>query len=132
MMRASARLLRQGALMRCRMRAWCGAEVSGGQDSADGARAQAVSQPDEFALDAPVAPGWILVGQTHHDVADLITDWWAARPVRISPLLPDQAAVPCQQRGGGNQAVQPQPRGSRRAKADKTARSGQEGRTLAT
>jgi hypothetical protein len=31
--------------------AWCGAEVGGGEDSADGARAQAVSQPDQFALD---------------------------------------------------------------------------------
>jgi hypothetical protein len=73
---------------------WCGAEVGGGQDSPDGARAQAVSQPDEFALDAPVTPGWILLGQTHHDIADLVTDRWAARPVRVGPFLPDQAAVP--------------------------------------
>ncbi|MFZ0877399.1 MAG: hypothetical protein WAN20_23240, partial [Pseudonocardiaceae bacterium] len=26
--------------------AWCGAEVGGGQDSADGARAQVMSEPD--------------------------------------------------------------------------------------
>ena len=32
--------------------AWCGAEVGGGQDSADGARAQVMSEPDQFAVDA--------------------------------------------------------------------------------
>ena len=51
-----------------------GAEVGGGQDSADGARAQVLSQPGEFALDASVSPGWILLRQTHHEVTDLVTD----------------------------------------------------------
>jgi hypothetical protein len=33
----------------------CGAEGGGGEDSTDGACAQVMSEPDEFALDAAVA-----------------------------------------------------------------------------
>ena len=81
--------------------AWCGAEAGGGQDPADRARAQAVSEPGEFALDAAVAPGGILLGQAQHQVADLVTDRWAAGPVGSRSILGDQAAVPGQQRGRG-------------------------------
>lgn len=44
--------------------AWCWAEAGGGQDPADGARAQAVSESEEFALDASVAPGRIFLCQS--------------------------------------------------------------------
>jgi hypothetical protein len=44
--------------------AWCRTYTGGGEDPADSACAQAVSEPDEFALDAAVAPGRILVCQS--------------------------------------------------------------------
>jgi len=64
-----------------------------------------MSQPDQFALDAAVAPGRILLGQAQHQFTDLVTDRWAAALVWICPLLGDQAAMPSQQRAGGNDAV---------------------------
>jgi hypothetical protein len=76
--------------------AWCGAEVGGGEDSADGACAQVMSEPGEFGLDASVSPGWILLRQTQHEVTDLIADRWAAGAVRVGPFFRDQAAVPGQ------------------------------------
>ena len=85
--------------------AWCRAEPGGGQDPADRARAHAVSEPGEFALDAAVSPGRILLGQAQHQVTDLVADRWAAGPVRIGPFPGDQAAVPGQQRGRGDDPV---------------------------
>jgi hypothetical protein len=58
--------------------------------------------PASFALDAAVAPGRILLREAQHQLADLVTDRWAARPVRIGPFFLDHVAVPGQQRGGGN------------------------------
>jgi hypothetical protein len=34
-----------------------------GEDAADGASAEAMAEPDEFALDAPMSPAGILLGQ---------------------------------------------------------------------
>jgi hypothetical protein len=111
--------------------AWRRPEAGGGQDPADRFRAQAVSEPDEFTLDAAVAPGRILLRQVHHEVTDLVTDRWAAGPVRVGPLFRDQAAVPAQQRGWGNETMQTQLRG------DQPSQGGQDrsvwpGRTRST
>jgi hypothetical protein len=43
---------------------WCRTYTGGGEDPADSACAQAVSEPDELALDAAVAPGRILMCQS--------------------------------------------------------------------
>ncbi|MGH3983390.1 MAG: hypothetical protein ACRDST_12070 [Pseudonocardiaceae bacterium] len=40
-----------------------------------------------------------------HQVADLVTDRWAARRVRIGPFFHDQATVPGQQRAGDEDPV---------------------------
>jgi hypothetical protein len=64
--------------------------------------------PSSFALDASVAPGRILLRYAQHQVTNLVTDRWAAGLVGIGPLLGDQAAVPSQQRAGGNDAVDAQ------------------------
>jgi hypothetical protein len=58
--------------------AWCRAEPSGGQDPSDGAGTHALPESGEFALDPAVAPGGIFVGQTQHQLADLLGDRWAA------------------------------------------------------
>jgi hypothetical protein len=76
--------------------AWCGAEVGGGEDSAEGACAQVMSESGEFAVDALVSPGRILLCQTHHEVRDLIIDRWAVGPVWVGPFFRDQAVVPGQ------------------------------------
>ena len=74
----------------------CGAEAEadGGEDPADGAGAQAVSEPDRFALDVSVSPGGVLLRQAQLEVTDLVTEGWAAGLIRVGPLLRDQAAVP--------------------------------------
>jgi hypothetical protein len=48
-----------------------------------------MSEPGEFALGPAVSPGRIRPGQTHHEVADLITDRWAAGPMGVSSLFRD-------------------------------------------
>lgn len=80
----------------------------GGQDSADGARAQPVPQPEEFALDASMTPGWILLRQAQHQATDLIVEGRATGPVRVGPLPGNQAAVPCQQCAGGDDPMKAQ------------------------
>jgi hypothetical protein len=40
--------------------AWCGTEASGGEDPADGAGSEVVSESGEFSLDAAMALPWIL------------------------------------------------------------------------
>jgi hypothetical protein len=54
--------------------AWCWPEAGGGQDAADRALAQAMSQPDQFALDTTMAPGRILLRHAQHQVTDLVTE----------------------------------------------------------
>lgn len=67
-----------------------------------------MSKPGEFAVDASVAPGLILPRQARHQVTDLVTEGRAAGLVWIGPVLGDQAAVPDQQRAGGNDAMDAQ------------------------
>jgi hypothetical protein len=88
--------------------AWCWPGAGGGQDAADRARAQAMSKPGEFAVDASVAPGRVLLRQAQHQLTDLVAEGRAAGLVWIGPLLGGQAAVPGQQRAGGSDAVDAQ------------------------
>ena len=67
-----------------------------------------MTEADKLALNAPVAPAWILPGKPQDKVADLVADAWAAGPVRIRPVPRDQAPVPGQQGGRGDDAVLPQ------------------------
>ena len=106
----------------------CDGVFNGGQDSANSASAQAVSEPGEFALDTSVAPGRISVGQTQHQVTNLVADRRATGPVWVGPLFRDQSAVPDQQCGRSDDAMSTQGVGSRRVRADRIARSGEQGR----
>lgn len=80
---------------------WCRPEAGSSQDAADRTCTQAVSEPGQFAVEAAMAPGRILVCQAQHQVAELVADRWAVRLVGIGPFSGDQAAVPGQQGGGG-------------------------------
>ncbi len=48
--------------------AWRGADPTGGEDATDGAGADPMAEPDQFALDAPVAPSWILPSKAEHEI----------------------------------------------------------------
>ena len=77
----------------------------GGQDAADGAGADVVSEPGELALDAAVSPARVLPCKADDELAQFAVDARAARPVRVGPFLGDQASVPGQEGGGGDEAV---------------------------
>jgi hypothetical protein len=51
-----------------------GADSCGREDAADRARADAVSEPDELALDAAVPPPRILLGKSDDQFAQLMID----------------------------------------------------------
>ncbi len=73
----------------------------------DRVRADPVSQAEEFALDALVAPARVLPGQLLHQGADLVRDRWPFQRVRVGPFPRDQSPVPGQQRGWCHDPVQP-------------------------
>jgi hypothetical protein len=81
------------------------AQVCGGQDAADGAGADVVSEPGELTLDAAVSPARVVPCQADDELAELAVDARAARSVRVGPFLGDQAPVPGQEGGGGDDAV---------------------------
>jgi hypothetical protein len=81
------------------------AQVCGGQDPADGAGADVVSESGELALDAAVSPARVLPGQPDNELTQLAVDARAAWPARVGPLFRDQVAVPGQQGGGGDESV---------------------------
>ncbi len=81
------------------------AQVCGGQDAADGAGADVVSEPGELALDAAVSPSRVVPCQPDNELTQLAVDARAARSVRVGPVPGDQAPVPGQERGGGDEAV---------------------------
>jgi len=79
--------------------------VRGGQDAADGAGADVVSEAGELALDAAVSPVRVLPCKADDELAQFAVDARAARPVRVGPFLSDQAPVPGQEGCGGGEAV---------------------------
>jgi hypothetical protein len=71
----------------------------------------AVAELEQFALDALVAPGFVLAGHPFDQRDDHWVDGWAPGAARVGPLLGDQAAMPAQDRGRGDHAMPAQPRG---------------------
>jgi hypothetical protein len=59
---------------------WAGrrAEAGRGQDAADRAGADTVAEPEEFALDAPMAPSRVFLCEADDQVADVRGDRWPA------------------------------------------------------
>lgn len=70
------------------------------EDQGDGAAGQADAELQKLALDAPVTPPRVLLGQAHHEGAGLVVDrrtpGWA---VRVGPPASHQPAVPGHQCG---------------------------------
>ena len=80
-------------------------QVRGGQDPSDGAGADVVSESGELSLDAAVSPARVLPCQPDDELAELAVDARTTRRARVGPFLGDQALVPGQQGGGGDEAV---------------------------
>jgi hypothetical protein len=81
------------------------AQACGGQGPADRAGADMVSESGELALDAAVSPARVLLCQADDQLTKLAVEARATGRVRVGPSLGDQAAVPGQQGGGGDQTV---------------------------
>jgi len=79
--------------------------VCGGQDAADGAGADVVSEPGELALDAAVSPAGVFPCQLDDELTELVVDARATGPAWVGPFLGDQASVSGQEGGGGDEAV---------------------------
>jgi hypothetical protein len=87
---------------------WRWRDPGTGEDAADGASADPVTEADQLTLHAAVAPAWVVPGEPQDEVADFVADAWTAGPVRIRPVPRDQAPAPDQQGGRGDDAVLPQ------------------------
>ena len=81
------------------------------EDPADRGRTGPVTEFQQFALDPLVPPRGVLGGEPLDQRGDLDANRRPAGPVRVGPLLSDQAAVPPQHGAGRNQPVRPQPSG---------------------
>ena len=86
-------------------------------------RRRMVSEAGELALDAAVSPGGFSAARRMTSSRSSCRG--AAGPVRVGPFPGDQAAVPGQQRGRGDEPVAAQRGGRSRARADRRARSDQ-------
>jgi hypothetical protein len=64
-----------------------------------------VAELEQLALDALVAPVFVLAGHAVDQRDDDWVDGWAPGVVRVGPLLGDQAAMPAEDRGWGDQAM---------------------------
>ena len=81
------------------------------EDPADRGGADPVPEFQQLALDPLVSPAVVLSGEPLDQHGDLSGDRRAARPVRVSPLPGNQAAVPAKHGLWCNQPVRPQASG---------------------
>src|SRR6266545_2926862 len=69
------------------------------QNRPDGACGQLDPEPEQLALDPPVAPARVLPRQPHHERTHLGASRWASgTPMRIRPAARDQLAMPTHKR----------------------------------
>jgi hypothetical protein len=69
------------------------------QRGADRGRRDPGTKAEQLALDALVAPGRVLPGQSHDQLLDLLVQRWPAHfPARVGPRPGDQPPMPPQQR----------------------------------
>jgi hypothetical protein len=78
---------------------WCRVEPMAAKRGTDRGRRDPNPEVLQFALDALVAPGWVLSGQADDQLLGLLVQRWPARQaVRVGPGASDQPPVPAQQR----------------------------------
>jgi hypothetical protein len=80
----------------------------GGGGSLDRGGRDAHPEPEQFALEALVAPAWVLGGQAHDQRLQVRIKWWTPVSARwVGPGAGDQAAMPSQQCLGGDKEAGP-------------------------
>src|ERR1700749_3369861 len=84
-------------------------DLQGFEDPADGGCADPVAELEQLALDPLVPPAVVLGGEPLDQRGDLAAARRPSRPVRVRPPAVAQAAVPAQDRAGGDQLVPPRP-----------------------
>ena len=86
----------------------CGVDAGSLQDRAHGAGRKLVAEPGEFAVDPPVAPGWVLRGQAQDQRAQLgcCGVAFGAAVSGLSPASDHQVSVPPHDRAGGDDSMQ--------------------------
>src|SRR5262249_35878514 len=78
------------------------------QNSPDGARGQLDPEPDQLALDPPVAPARVLAREPHHQLTHLGRSRRSSgTPMQIRPAASDRLPVPAQKRRGRDQERSP-------------------------
>ncbi len=71
-----------------------------------------MAEPDDFAVNASVAPGRVLGGEAKDDLPELDRGWWPSRSTPgLCPVTGYAAAVPAQKRVGGDEPTRAQPSG---------------------
>ena len=79
------------------------------QNPADGGIADAIAQSYQLAVHSPISPSWVLSCQPQDQVANLAVERWPSGPMGLAPLAGQKLAVPGQQGGWGDHAVEPEP-----------------------
>jgi hypothetical protein len=105
--------------------------MSGGQDAADGAGSDVVSESGELALDAAVSAARVVPGQPDDELAQLGTNAWATGRARIGPFLVIRRSCQARRVAGVTSRWRRSSRGRSLARADRMlgpARSGGLGR----
>ena len=75
------------------------------QDPPDRRGAHAVAEAEQLALNPQIPPARILPGHPHHQGGEDVVDRWSSGPVGVGPSSADEAAMPAQDRVGGDQAM---------------------------
>ena len=78
------------------------------QDSADRGRVDPVAQRQELAPDPLISPAGVVSGHLLDERCDSGIQGWASRLVRVGPVHGYESAMPGQDRGRGDQPMQPQ------------------------
>jgi len=82
------------------------------------------AEPEQLALDALVAPAWVLGGQADDQLLQLLVQWGSpGSAVGVGPGAGDQLPVPAQQRLWPDEKARPAGPGTARLMAASTARS---------
>jgi hypothetical protein len=76
---------------------WCRVQPMAAKRRSDRGRRDPNPEVLQFALDALVAPGGVLLGQADDQLLGLLVQRWPARPaVRVGPGAGDQPPMPAQ------------------------------------
>ena len=90
------------------------------QDPPDRRGAYAVAESEQFSPEPHVSPPRVLPRHPHYQGGEGVVDWWPSGPVRVGPSSADEAAMPPQDRVGGDQAMATQCAGQAAGPARRT------------